>query len=207
MAKIASPPLYNDGKPYFWRHPPIATKFPHLGSHQGGGEAPPHHHHVQGRRRGKGPPCPRAGAALGSRRGAASPPRRGAASPPRHGLLSPMGRPIFITIYCKIPSSPTVISWQTWCMMQYIIFPWSIVWLCWCLSSELLWQLWSSLFWLHTSICYLLWWSWCTNIWVHTYVGGCTRLSPLHDDRRRDKRSLTETESQFLDMHVVLIHG
>jgi hypothetical protein len=32
---------------------------------------------------------------------------------------------------------PLVISWQTWCLRQYIVFPWSIVSLCWCLSSDL----------------------------------------------------------------------
>jgi hypothetical protein len=53
MAKIASPPLYIKRKLYFWSHPHIATKFPLLGSSQGGGKAAPHQHQVQGRR-GKG---------------------------------------------------------------------------------------------------------------------------------------------------------
>jgi hypothetical protein len=32
-------------------------------------------------------------------------------------------------------------------------------------------------------------------------------LSTLHVDRMSDSRSLTETMSQLLDMHVILIHG
>jgi hypothetical protein len=39
MAKIAPPPLYIEKKPYFWRHPFIATKFSLLGSRQGGGKS------------------------------------------------------------------------------------------------------------------------------------------------------------------------
>ena len=45
---------------------------------------------------------------------------------------------------------------------------------------------------------------------MHTYVGGCTRLSPLHVDRMRDGWSLTETMSQFLDSCCInswLING
>ena len=45
---------------------------------------------------------------------------------------------------------------------------------------------------------------------MHTYVGECMRLSLLHDDRRRDSWSLTETMSQFLDSCYInswLING
>jgi hypothetical protein len=75
---------------------------------------------------------------------------------------------------------PTVISWQTWCMTQYTRFPWSIVFIYLCLSSNLL--LASVKFfvdWLHTSLLSSMM-VLCTDIWVHTYVGGCIRLSPLH---------------------------
>jgi hypothetical protein len=36
MTKIASPPLYIERKPYFWRKPSIATKTLLLGSRQKG---------------------------------------------------------------------------------------------------------------------------------------------------------------------------
>jgi hypothetical protein len=75
---------------------------------------------------------------------------------------------------------PTVISWQTLCMTQYTRFPWSIVFLCPCLSSNLLLAIVKFfLDWLHTSLLSSMM-VLCTDIWVHTYVGGCIRLSPLH---------------------------
>jgi hypothetical protein len=75
---------------------------------------------------------------------------------------------------------PTIISWQTWCMTQYTRFPWSIVFLCTCLSSNLLLAI-VKFFVdrLHTSLLSSMM-VLCTDIWVHTYVGGCIRLSPLH---------------------------
>jgi hypothetical protein len=42
---------------------------------------------------------------------------------------------------------------------------------------------------------------------MHTYIGEYMRLSLLHDDMRRDNWSLTETMSQILHIHVILIHG
>jgi hypothetical protein len=75
---------------------------------------------------------------------------------------------------------PTVISWQTWCMMQYTHFRWSIMFLCPCLSSNLLLAIVKFFVdWLHTSFLSSMM-VLCTDIWVLTYVGGCIRLSPLH---------------------------
>jgi hypothetical protein len=73
-----------------------------------------------------------------------------------------------------------VISWQTWCVMQYTRFPWSIVFLCPCLSSNLLLAVVKFFVdWLHTSLLSSMM-VLCTYIWVHTYVGGYIRLSLLH---------------------------
>jgi hypothetical protein len=48
---------------------------------------------------------------------------------------------------------PTVISWQTWCMTQYTPFPWSVVFICPCLSSNLLLVIVKFFVdWLHTSL-------------------------------------------------------
>jgi hypothetical protein len=75
---------------------------------------------------------------------------------------------------------PTVNSWQTWCMMQYTRFLWSIVFLCPCLSSNMLLAIVKFYVdWLHTSLLSSMM-VLCTDIWVHMYVGGCIRLSPLH---------------------------
>jgi hypothetical protein len=58
-------------------------------------------------------------------------------------------------------------------MTQYTHFPWSIVFLCPCLCSNLLLAI-VKLFvdWLHTSLLSSMM-VLCTDIWVHTYVGGC----------------------------------
>jgi hypothetical protein len=53
---------------------------------------------------------------------------------------------------------PTVISWQTWCMIQYTRFPWSIVFLCPCLSSNLLLAILKFFVdWLHKSLLSSMW--------------------------------------------------
>jgi hypothetical protein len=75
---------------------------------------------------------------------------------------------------------PTVISWQTWCMTQYTHFLWPIVFLCPCLSSNMLLAIVKFYVdWLHISLLSSMM-VLCTDIWVHTYVGGGIRLSPLH---------------------------
>jgi hypothetical protein len=92
---------------------------------------------------------------------------------------------------------PTVISWQTWCVVQSIIFLWSII-------SISKFEYWLFLAivkyftdWLHTSLLSFMM-VLCTDIWVQTYIGGCIILSPLHVVRRRDGRSWTETVFQVL---------
>jgi hypothetical protein len=132
MTKISPPLLYIARKPYFWRHPSIAMKFPSLGSCQGGVEPPAHQHQFQGRRRVKGPLPERA---------ATAPPGVAASRGLRHGdfhhhLLNELH--LLIKTLSTIFIYPFLISWQTWCVIQSIIFPWSIVLLCLCLSSDLL---------------------------------------------------------------------
>lgn len=116
MAKIASPPLYIEGKPVFWRHPSIVTKILLLGIHQGGGEPSQHQHQHQGRRRGKGTLPPRAAAPPGAAATEVLPPGAATSRGRRHGdlhrhLLHGLHR--FINFYINIFVYPFVISWQT----------------------------------------------------------------------------------------------
>jgi hypothetical protein len=141
MAKIASPPLYW-GETLVLEDPIHCDEILLLSSHQGGGKPPPYQHKVQGRIRGKGPLPPRTAATLllpalpsYCRRGTAASRVRRHGDLQRHLLHGLHIIIIFINIYKNSSSSSSVISGKTWCMMQYIIFPWSIVFLCWCLSS------------------------------------------------------------------------
>lgn len=131
MAKIASPPLYIERNPLFWSIHPLWRKSSSLAG-QGGGKPHPHQHQVQGRRRGKGPLPPRAAAPLQE-----PPPPPVAAAMGIFIAISSTGCTSSSTYIALLHHLPTVIFWKTWCLLQSIIFPWSIVFLCPCLSSDL----------------------------------------------------------------------
>jgi hypothetical protein len=52
-------------------------------------------------------------------------------------------------------------------------------------------QLWDSLCWLHTSICYILWWSCCTNILDHDNTRCCARPFSTYIQRHRSRFTCT----------------